>query len=390
MRPAEPAAYSAQGRNFRHADYGGDMSAPRTGQTSLEIEDAGDLAAHPPQLLFPSTRYQGSKLKLLPWLAHHFTRRDFHSALDAFGGTGVVSYLLRTLGKSVAFNDHLEANAVMARALIQNPGVRLEEADIEFLLERHRTLPYDNFIERTFDDIYFTREENAWLDQLAQNIPLLESPWKRALAYYALFQACLIKRPYNLFHRKNLYIRLAQVERSFGNKTSWETPFTDHFRRFAHAANRAVFDDPSPVQVFCRDARNIPGSYDLVYLDPPYLNQRGTGVDYFAFYHFLEGLLSYSTWFNRLDERRKHLPLRGVRSDWSHRETTHEAFAALFSRYQDTITMLSYRDNGIPSRDELGELLSKYYKSVEVHEFGHFQYVLSNDRTSRELLFVAS
>jgi len=35
-------------------------------------------------------------------------------------------------------------------------------------------------------------------------------------------------------------------------------------------------------------------NYDLIYLDPPYLNSKGVGVDYSDFYNFLEGLCDYS------------------------------------------------------------------------------------------------
>jgi hypothetical protein len=52
------------------------------------------------------------------------------------------------------------------------------------------------------------------------NIGELNNEYKRAIAYSALCQACLAKRPYNLFHRANLYMRTQDVERSFGNKTT--------------------------------------------------------------------------------------------------------------------------------------------------------------------------
>ena len=58
------------------------------------------------------------------------------------------------------------------------------------------------------------------------------------LARHALNQACLMKRPFNLFHRKNLYIRTANVERQFGNKTTWETPFPTLFTRLVKEANQ--------------------------------------------------------------------------------------------------------------------------------------------------------
>ena len=48
---------------------------------------------------FPSTRYQGSKRKITPWLWDCFRELDFSSALDVFGGTGSVSFLLKKMGK---------------------------------------------------------------------------------------------------------------------------------------------------------------------------------------------------------------------------------------------------------------------------------------------------
>ncbi len=48
---------------------------------------------------------------------------------------------------------------------------------------------------------------------------------KKAMFLWALFQSCISKRPYNLFHRKNLYVRTADVKRNFGNKTTWDKPF---------------------------------------------------------------------------------------------------------------------------------------------------------------------
>jgi hypothetical protein len=44
--------------------------------------------------LFPRLRYMGSKYRLIPHLASAFTELGGATALDAFSGSGVVSYLL--------------------------------------------------------------------------------------------------------------------------------------------------------------------------------------------------------------------------------------------------------------------------------------------------------
>jgi adenine-specific DNA-methyltransferase len=42
---------------------------------------------------FPRLRYMGSKYRLVPHLAQVFTELGGRTALDAFSGSGVVSYL---------------------------------------------------------------------------------------------------------------------------------------------------------------------------------------------------------------------------------------------------------------------------------------------------------
>jgi adenine-specific DNA methylase len=341
----------------------------------------------PPFRKPPSTRYQGSKRKLLPWLARHFAALDFHTALDAFSGTGVVAYLLKSLGKAVTANDCLRCNRETARALIENGHARLSDAEVAPLLRRDPAAVYDDFIERTFRGIYFTAAENRWLDVVCQNVARLPGR-RRSLAFHALFQACLVKRPYNLFHRKNLSMRTARVRRSFGNKATWDAPFERHFRRFVAEANAAVFDSGVPCRALRGDARAVPGRYDLVYIDPPYLNKRGVGVDYLGFYHFLEGMTDYGRWNKRIDDRHKHRPLRGPRSPWSDPRRTHEAFARLFERFAESILVVSYRSDGIPSAEELAGMLRRHKRRVECVYFTRYRYALSTNTRSAEVLLI--
>ena len=97
------------------------------------------------------------------------------------------------------------------KGLIENENICLEEFEIEALLRKDADVEYPDFIERTFKDIYFTDEENRWLDVVSTNIRRMDNSYKQAIAYFALFQSCIIKRPYNLFHRKNLYVRLQEL-----------------------------------------------------------------------------------------------------------------------------------------------------------------------------------
>ena len=346
-----------------------------------------------PSPRFPSTRYQGSKAKLVDWIGSQIAglEREGHvmdTCLDAFGGTGAVAYRLKQAGKTVTYNDLLRFNHQFGLALIENRRVRLSDEDVEGLLRAHPGVAYSSFIHDTFGGVYFTDEENAWLDRTVANIRRLEDPYKAALAFFALAQACIIKRPYNLFHRKNLYMRLAQVERSFGNKTTWDAPFERWFRTFCRQANDAVFDNGRPNRALNHNACEAPGQYDLVYVDTPYISNKGAGVDYRDFYHFLEGLTLYDRWPSLIDRRSRHLRLRRQANEWSDKRRVHAAFQRLFDRFRDSVLVVSYRSDGIPSEQELVSLLRQVKRDVRVEHFGRYQYALSTNAESKEILLI--
>jgi hypothetical protein len=264
----------------------------------------------------------------------------------------------------------------------------LETQEIEAILSRDPHLRYPTFIQDNFRDVYFTDAENAWLDQTITNIGQIDDPARYGLAFFALCQACIVKRPYNLFHRKNLYVRFAEVERSFGNKASWDRPFEEWFRIFVEEANQAVFDNDRLNQTYNLDARDVPGDFDLVYIDTPYLPKSGTGVDYLDFYHFLEGLALYDQWDRHIDRGSKHLRFIPKPNAWTDKNRIHAAFDRLFGRFQDSILVVSYRSDGIPSVEELIEILQRHKSRVRVEHFGQYQYVLSTNGKSEEVLVI--
>lgn len=339
----------------------------------------------------PATRYQGSKWKLLPWLRETLATLPCDTALDAFGGSGSVSYLLKSMGKQVTYNDLMPFNHQIGLAIIENSTVQLPTGELNSLLTESNEQPYLQVIQQNYQGVFYTDEENQLLDVVAQNIPRLACRYHRALAYYALFQACVIKRPYNLFHRKNLYMRLSDVPRSFGNKRSWDAPFAEHLDKFLTEANDCLFAAGSECQAVQGDAAEVEGDFDLVYLDPPYVNGRGQGVDYADFYHFLNGLVDYDQWERHLERRRKHrpyLPDAFRNSPWTKAATVREAFERLFARFAGSHIVVSYRSDGAPTIAELADLLRRYQRRVAVHSYGDYQYALSTNAKSQEVLLV--
>ncbi|MCX6844102.1 MAG: DNA adenine methylase, partial [candidate division WOR-3 bacterium] len=222
----------------------------------------------------PSTRYQGSKRRLSAWLHAQFKKLEFDSALDVFSGSGSVAYLFKLMGKKVVTNDFLQANRQTSLAFIVNDDVKLTIDDVDWLTRRHDAVTYRDTIAHNFGGVFYLYNENSWLDMMAANIQALTAKYhgpvlarKRALAYWALFQSCLAKRPFNLFHRANLNLRTADVARQFGNKVTWDKPFPEHFRRFVDQANARVFGNGLRHETYCTEASRLPKlDVDLVYL----------------------------------------------------------------------------------------------------------------------------
>ena len=68
----------------------------------------------------PRFHYMVSKFRLLPWIHETLSDLPFTTATDAFSGSGVVSYLLKAMGKQVRANDTLAFPSVLTAAAISN------------------------------------------------------------------------------------------------------------------------------------------------------------------------------------------------------------------------------------------------------------------------------
>jgi adenine-specific DNA methylase len=208
----------------------------------------------------------------------------------------------------------------------------------------------------------------------------------------ALFQACLAKRPFNLFHRANLSLRTTSVERTFGNKTTWERPFEELVLRFVNEYNAAVFCNGQKNKVIGGyDALNSPNGVDLVYMDPPYVGKAWSeGTNYANLYHFLEGIADYDNWESNIDycTKTRRFTSKNHSSRFVRKTEVMFAFFELLERFQDNILVISYRANGYPDVEEIRDKLILLGKRVSVAERPH-KYVLSR-RDDAELLIVAN
>lgn len=339
---------------------------------------------------FPSTRYYGSKRKLLNWMYGHFSALRFDTVLDAFGGTASVSLLFQIMNKRVTYHDGFRFNEDVARTVLAaKPALR--RSDVETVLAAVK--PRTGLISQQFKGIFFKDEENAWLDgfiaKLDEDEITLEAG---ALLRHMIYQACLKKRPFNLFHRANLNLRTNEgVERSFGNAATWERSFIHHALQAYDELCRAIVVDRQPAIIMpAGDASNIDPGFDLVYIDPPYINHenRYNRDDYWRRYHFLEGLVDYKQWASSIDAA-SDIRLADAPawfSAWSSKATFKDRLFDFIDAHRNSIVALSYVSDAVPSETELLAHFESRFAQVSVHSAAH-HHALSKTH-KRELLLI--
>lgn len=354
-----------------------------------------DQAIESKELYFPKTRFQGSKRKFVQELKSVFESYRGGSALDLYSGSGTVTLLLRELGFNVTSNDFLKyANNTASLFLTLNKK-SLNGVDWEALLNR---LLYEcdvssaPLVSEHYSNIFFTDDENYQIDRFCQNIDTVGSDVERMVLVYAVGQALLMKRPYNLFHRANLHMRLKDVERSFGNHATWCKPIAEHaykaiqeLRKIALIANETnhcvtnhntndlcVFDSVKP---------------DVVYLDPPYIANKGQPVNYANFYNFLEGLVDYSL-FKQATNSAKHRPIVDHPTNWLEPSTAEIELENIANQWPESVLIMSYRDDGKPSVGRLLEILSTNGRVAKIAKTKNYKYALSHSKSSQEVIVV--
>jgi adenine-specific DNA-methyltransferase len=348
---------------------------------------------------FPTTRYQGSKRKILPWIYNNVKELKFNTVLDGCGGSASVSYLFKKMNKAVTFNDNLKFNHIIGKALIENDKVEFNDQDIRDLI--HSNIKSPGIIYKLFKDIYYLDNENRWLDKMGFGILNMNHytgrvlEYKKSIAYYALFQACLIKRPFNLFHRNNLHIRTKDVTRNFGNKVTWEKDFSETFKSFVHEANKVIFNSGQVCNSINESVFDIENTdYDLVYLDPPYINKEGRNEtsNYLRCYHFLEGIVNYDQWGHLIDYNTNNLRLLDSdKNDQFNKHNIYESFDILIDKYKKSKIVISYKNGGIPSINYIVKVLKKHKRYVYTRS-QHYIYALNrqngNAQKNREVLII--
>ncbi len=311
---------------------------------------------------FPRFRYMGSKFKLLPWIHDTLQDLDFDTVTDAFSGSGVVSYLLKAMGKQVRANDSLAFPSVLTAATVANSATRLNDEDLEFLLNSKARKADERFIRLTFEGIFYTPSELSFLDDLWAGIRTLDSPFKRSVALAAILRSAIKRQPRGLF-------TVSDPDRYQDGRRDLKLTLHEHFVEQVETYNAAVFSNGKRNSCTCGDVFDVTPGSDLVYMDPPYVPLADDNC-YIKRYHFLEGLACY--WQGKeLMMTSKVRKIVKPFTPFSYRNTAIDAFDRLFRKFVDSTLVLSYSSNAYPDLETLRKLMGRYKSSVEVLEKSH-------------------
>lgn len=332
---------------------------------------------------YPSTRFMGSKQNLLEhiWsVASHF---QFNSVLDLFSGSGVVSYMFKSQGKQVFSNDYMAFSHYFTKAMVENSFIILTNQDINLLFDQ--STPRDNFVSETFKDLYFNDEDNKFIDTVRTNLSRLKNEYKRAIAITALVRACLKKRPRGIFTYTGY--------RYDDGRRDLTLTLQEQFLEAVTQVNEAIFDNGKMNKSRFGDAMDCRHKADLVYIDPPYYSPLSDN-DYVRRYHFVEGIAR--NWKGvEMQWHTKTKKFKSYPTPFSSIKGAHDAFDLLFKHHQDSILVVSYSSNSLPTKDKMLALMAKYKKRVEVvsidhrYSFGNQGHKVGNNHNQvQEYLFV--
>ena len=340
---------------------------------------------------FPRLRYMGSKYKLAPHLAEVFGNVGGRSAVDAFCGSGVVSYLLKAQGYRVTSNDFLNFPSVIARATVENSTVALADDIVDTICDAPAADDRD-FIQSTFDGLYYTPEAREWLDSAWSHIDLLTG-YERDIAISALVLSAARKQPRGVF-------TFTDSTKYADGRCDLRLSCPEHFREAVAAYNAVVFDNgvsghkAHHGDVFdLRPDNNVDAPPDLVYLDPPYAPPTDD-ADYIKRYHLLEGLSAY--WRGmEIMENTKTKKLTKRFTPFAYKRTIEDALSRSFEQFEDAGTIvLSYSSNALPPADRIVDLLGKVKPRVETiavdHKYSFGTHAAATRQNVSEYLFVGT
>lgn len=332
---------------------------------------------------YPPTRFMGSKSKLLSEIWAVASQFNFDTVVDLFSGSGVVGYMFKAHGKAVISNDYMAMSATFTKAMVENNTVTLPMEEAKQLLIKQKES--DHFVATTFQGLYYSEEDNDLIDTLRTNIAAIRDPYKHAIAMSALIRACTKKRPRGIFTYTG--------HRYDDGRKDLQKSLSQQFLEAVEAVNNAVFDNGKVNRSKHGDAMDLRVEQaDLVYIDPPYYSPLSDN-EYVRRYHFVEGLAR--DWEGvEIQDHTQTKKFKSYPTPFSTRNGAADAFDRLFKKFSNSILIVSYSSNSLPTKDEMVTIMAKYKEHVEVipidykYSFGNQNDAKTHRNAVQEYLFV--
>ena len=332
---------------------------------------------------YPPTRFMGSKSKLLSEIWSVASQFKVNTVVDLFSGSGIVGYMFKAQGKAVVSNDYMAMSATFTKAMVENNSVTLPLEEAKKLLIEHKES--DHFVALTFKGLYYTDEENELIDTLRTNIAKIKDQYKHAIAMSALIRACTKKRPRGIFTYTG--------QRYNDGRKDLQKTLAQQFLEAVEAINKAVFDNGQINRSKQGDAMDLKiDKVDLVYIDPPYYSPLSDN-EYVRRYHFVEGLAR--DWKDvEIQQHTQTKKFKSYPTPFATRKGAADAFEHLFKKFANSILIVSYSSNSLPTQDEMVAIMAKYKQHVEVipvdykYSFGNQNDAKTHRNSVQEYLFV--
>jgi adenine-specific DNA-methyltransferase len=282
-------------------------------------------------------KYIGSKRVLVPTIVDIVGRLPrVQRVLDLFSGTSRVGHALKAAGYQVSANDHTTYAYKLAQCYVAADRSRLADQASTLIAELNQVEGDAGYFTATFCERsrYLQPHNGRRVDAIRDRIAALSlDPVLEAVVLVSLMEAA------------------DRVDSTCGLQMAYLKHWSARSHNQLELRLPALLDGPGhAMQCEARDAVRA-GSYDLVYLDPPYNQHR-----YLGNYHVWESLVRwdkpevYGTAMKRVD-------CKEYKSDFNSRVRIASALRELVDNVDARYLLLSFNDEGYLSRHEMLDVL---------------------------------
>lgn len=283
-------------------------------------------------------KYIGSKRKLISELLQVMEALPkVERVLDLFSGTARVGTALRASGYRVTANDHNRYAHTLAQCYVVADREQFASSASALISELNRLPGNPGYFTRTFceDARYFQPKNGARIDAIREAIAVMQLPaMLEAITLVSLMEAA------------------DRVDSTVGVQMAYLKQWAPRAYNDLELRMPELTAGPSG-EALLMDAVECAarGSYDAVYLDPPYNQHK-----YLNNYHVWESLVRWDK-PDVYGVARKRVDCQQYESAFNSRKRIHAALRQIIESVDARYLVVSFNDEGYVTEDEMRELL---------------------------------